>query len=533
MKNLLQKQKLNLAWLAWSLLTMPVFAAPPKVDYCFPAGGQRGQSVTTTLSGTFAKWPVQIWTDRKDVQVNAGKKKGEVSFSIHANALPGVCRFRVYDDQGASDLKAFIIGTVPELLEQNPNNDTNRPHDLKTLPVVINGKLEANNDVDVYSFDLKKGETLIAALEANHTLKSPMDGILQVLSENGFVLEQNDDLRGIDPRIVYTAKNTGKYFVRLFSFPATPTSSISFAGGASFVYRLTLTTGPFADHCMPLAINKEDTQTPKLVGWNIPERMAVQVSNGVVFADRLANICQVRQEPHATIVESQKNRMLSIPVTVSGCIEKEGEQDIYQFHAKKGEALQIKIEANGMDSPLDPVLQWRDASDKLVKEVFSKQLWTDPELTISTKTDGLQKIYVSDLHGRGGSNFVYRLRITKAEPEFSASLKGDAFVVTLGKSLEIPITVERRNGFSKPLKVTCIDLPNGVTAKTLEISAKAKTAKLELVAEKAGPAGPFQMIVMSDNGAKKEMVSAPAAALESTTTSLWITAVPPAKKKSK
>ena len=98
-----------------------------------------------------------------------------------------------------------------------------------------------------------------------------MDAVLQVVSADGFVLAQNDDDVGRDPRIVFEAPAAGTYIVRLFAFPATPDSSIRFAGGSAFVYRLTLTTGGFLDHAFPLAVGRDGPRAVEAIGWNIPE----------------------------------------------------------------------------------------------------------------------------------------------------------------------------------------------------------------------------------------------------------------------
>ena len=111
----------------------------------------------------------------------------------------------------------------------------------------------------------------MADLEANRHLGSPMDAVLQVVSPAGFVLAQNDDAVGRDPRIIFEAPARGTYIVRLFAFPSTPDSSIRFAGGDAFIYRLTLTTGGFLEHVFPLAVSKECPTTVTAIGTNIRE----------------------------------------------------------------------------------------------------------------------------------------------------------------------------------------------------------------------------------------------------------------------
>ena len=97
-----------------------------------------------------------------------------------------------------------------------------------------------------------------------------MDAVLQVVSQEGLVLAQNDDDVGRDPRIVFEAPSAGTYIVRLFAFPAKPDSSIRFAGGSDYVYRLTLTTGGFIDYAFPLAVGRDGPKAVEAIGWNIP-----------------------------------------------------------------------------------------------------------------------------------------------------------------------------------------------------------------------------------------------------------------------
>ena len=90
---------------------------------------------------------------------------------------------------------------------------------------------------------MKKGQTLVASLEANRTLRSPMDAMLQIVSADGFVLDENNDFHGLDPQIAFTAKKDGTYIARVYAFPSSPDSSIRFFGSDACIYRLTLTTG--------------------------------------------------------------------------------------------------------------------------------------------------------------------------------------------------------------------------------------------------------------------------------------------------
>src|SRR5690606_24365660 len=151
-----------------------------------------------------------------------------------------------------------------------PNDDPAQPQTIEPGAVTINGRLAKSGDVDGYAVSLKAGETLVASMLANEGLGSPMDAVLEVATPEGFVLAHQDDDRGLDPLLIFQAPADGTYVIRTFAFPATPTSSIRFAGGADFIYRLTITTGGFLDYPAPLAVNRESPEPVEIHGWNVP-----------------------------------------------------------------------------------------------------------------------------------------------------------------------------------------------------------------------------------------------------------------------
>src|SRR5215471_1979186 len=258
--------------------TSSAFAAPPAITYLYPAGAQRGTTVEVTAAGTFDA-STKVWASGKGASVEATKTAGKFKVTVAKDAIPGVYWLRAYNDDGASTLRPFIVGTLPEVTEKEPNDDFKKPHILDGS-CVVNGKLEKSGDVDCFAVQLKKGQTLVASLEANHTLRSPMDGMLQILSADGFVLEENNDFHGLDPQIAYTAKKDGTYIARVYAFPSQPDSSIRYFGSEACVYRLTLTTGAFADFVLPLAVSQDATQV-EVEGWNLtPESRKLTVAPG-------------------------------------------------------------------------------------------------------------------------------------------------------------------------------------------------------------------------------------------------------------
>ena len=116
--------------LPWLLVATAACAAPPKVDYFFPAGAQRGTTVEVTVGGVFERWPVKAWASAKGIDVKPAKVNGKIVVTVADDVEPGVHHIRLFDEQGASIARPFIVGLLPETLEKEPNDDPKKPHVL-------------------------------------------------------------------------------------------------------------------------------------------------------------------------------------------------------------------------------------------------------------------------------------------------------------------------------------------------------------------------------------------------------------------
>jgi hypothetical protein len=220
--------------------------------------GTRGTSVEVQLFGKLPESGVQFWTHAPGLSwepIVAEGKKDLYRVSIDANAEPGVRFVRVFDATGASKLLRFVIGTLPETNESEPNDALKQAQAIEADPILINGVLQARNDVDLFRVRVKAGATLVASVNAQRDLASPLDACLQIIDLRGNVLRQNLDAFGLDPMTSWTAKEDAEVIVRVYGYPAAPDSTISFAGGEDYAYRLTLSSNASGD----AAIAMDDT----------------------------------------------------------------------------------------------------------------------------------------------------------------------------------------------------------------------------------------------------------------------------------
>lgn len=516
----------------------PVIAGGPVLRHFLPAGGARGTTVEVTAAGAFERWPVQAWSSGTGLTFEPTKERGKFVVRVAADASAGPHLVRLDDSEGASALRPFIVGAVPEVLEKEPNDEISKAQALDMAAVIVNGRLQQAGDVDCFALKLRRGQTLVADLAAHEALGSPMDGVLQVVSGDGFVLEQNHDYAGLDPRVVFRAPADATYVVRLFAFPAVPDASIQHAGGPDYVYRLTLTTSGFADHAFPLAVGPDGPETVALVGWSLPEAArcltvppADEDGLATLFHPLLAGPVRLRREPHPSVVASDANarhrpQSLSIPVTVSGRLNRPGAAHAYRFPLRKGEQVSFGIESRSLGFLLDAALVLTDDAGKPLARAEAAALNRDPELAFTALAEGTYRLEVRDHQGGGGPRHVYRLRATVARPDFDLKLASDRFVLMAGGSVEVPVTIERRNGFGGQIELTTEGLPAGVrsTAAVLAAGSAGGTVRLTAAPAAAAVSGPIHMLghVRGKDGVVRRARAA-IEGLPQTTTDLWLT----------
>jgi hypothetical protein len=528
-------------------------AAPPKVTTVFPPGAARGASVIVTAAGDFPSWPLKIWSDQQGLTWVAEKDKGKFKVTVAADATPGVAWIRAYGDEGPSAPRPFIIGAIPEVDDTEPNDVPDKSQRV-TLPVTINGRLAKSGDVDSFAFELKAGQTVVAALTANQVLGAPMDGVLQIcrLREPGVdgiavertetvVLEHNDDARGLDPQASFTASKDGRYVVRIFAFPAEAGSGIAFSGADNFVYRLTITVGGFLDHPLPMALARGQAVELQLRGWNLagPSAKATWSGNsgedlawGVFHPEAtgawklpIVDYPSLSAEAGATVDRPQS---LVIPCVVSGEIGSTRESHAFRFAAKKGARVRLQVESRSLGFPLDAVLSILDSSGKVAAEADdSTRNDRDPVIAFNPPADGEYRAVVRDLHHRGGLRFAYRLTIAPIVADFSIDA-GESHLLAAGKTLELAVTLNRQENYAEPIVLRVEGLPEGVTAEEVPSStgASAKGVKLVVKAKEGLPPwqGPIRIIGES-KGSKglKRYASYSLSGSSERLTTVWLT----------
>lgn len=521
-----------------------VDAAVPTVSHIYPGGCQVGKTTDITITSNQADKRLQVWCDRKGVVFEPGEKPAHYKVAVAPDVRSGLCWVRFFNDEGSADARPFLLGTSAEINETEPNNRLDEATAAKELPVIANGVLEKSADVDCFQFEASAGQTIVASVTANEWLGSPVDCVLQVVSPAGFVVTQNDDDHGNDPQVVVKAETSGTYVARVFGFPDKPNSTVNFAGAATFVYRLQITNAAFLDHTQPLAVNSADVQNLQAVGWNVPKGQTVKPvvredgrSADVSIAN--GNWRELPAFPVPVVVESEQSakQLVTIPVAVSGVLSEPKQVDGYSFAAKKGDNLWFRCLSRSLGQPTDPVIRVVNADGTTLKEHDDIARYKeDCDLTYRIPSDGTYGVEVRDRFDAGGWRFAYVLVIEKVVPDYSLSLAAGHFVLKPDKPLEIPVTVNRLNGFSGEITVSFNGLPNGVKAEPVVSLPKGDTAKsvklkLSMAADTEFASGVIAVTGKSDTHVR--IATAPTSIADQSIPTVWLTTigVKPAKAK--
>ncbi len=194
----------------------------PLIGSFFPLGGPAGQPLEVELRG----WNLT----RPNLVLDA------------AAAGPSIREFTLPDTRGFR----YEVGTLPEILEGEPNNDHETARAM-TIPVVANGRIDEPGDIDIYRVDAEAGQSLAIEVVARR-LGSPLDAVVHVAAADGQVIGWNDDRMSkdghlhlddgllthhADPGLTVEPVTDGPLWIRV--------ADTRHAGGPAYGYRLRVT----------------------------------------------------------------------------------------------------------------------------------------------------------------------------------------------------------------------------------------------------------------------------------------------------
>lgn len=497
--------------------TVLASAEAPKLEALFPAGGQAGSSFVLTASGK-VEADARLWTSAPGVYFVPNGKKREWQVTLAADAPRGLHLVHCANADGASEPRWFSIGSLPESIEAEPNDEVARPQAVEKLPATINARLDKSGDMDGYAVKLEAGQTLVAAVEA-YSIGSGADMLANLMDEKGTRLHTASDSRNLDPLLVFKAPRAGRYIVQLAGFAHPPAADVRFTGGSTLVYRLHLSAGPVVTQIYPAAVAAAGKTEVELTGHNLdpqkarltlePKDLRREGDLGFVTPPGALQPLQVLVTAKPAAVEKEPNNKreqataLLAGAAVGGRITDKADVDRFAILMKKGEKLQARLFAKRIGIPLDALLKVEAPDGKLLTSADDEsEQRPDPVVTWTAAADGPHHLVVEDLFHQGGADKAYVIEVSAPAPGFEVTL-ADAkpVVIEAGKPVSLKATVKLLNGFKEPLIARVANLPAGVAAPEVAVPEKGGEVEIRLQAATLAPRGgqPVQVEIWSKN----------------------------------
>lgn len=492
-------------------------ATDPTSTHIFPAGGRRGTTVDVRIGGECLPPLSRIRAESEGVtfpevlgpraqprgEPSLRRRPGELHINypkeweskieIAADAPVGQRLWWLTCARGGTGGRPFLIGELPEFIETESNSAPEKAEQL-TLPVTLNGQIDGERDMDYFTFSATAGEVIVADVIAAR-IGSPLNAVLEFHDEKGRRLQVQEIRMGSDPVIALRVPATGK--IR-FSV-----ANLSAPGGPHFVYRITLSKEPYARLAFPSGGRVGESRELELLALMgeakfgaLKKSVQFPMSTGTFSWSPAGGIGNLQLEAGLLpeLVEQEPNdrtdiaTKVAVPVTINGRLETAGDEDWFGFEARQGTPLMIACQNAGLGLPTLPILTICNAAGQELAKASAIDVperlpridaWVPP-------ADGTYFLRMRDVQQgvAGGPEFVYRISVSPAQPDFELVLKSDAANHLPGSRTELDVTLLRRGGFMGPVKVTAQGLPEGVRAEPLEIPPGVPSGKLVLVSEK-------------------------------------------------
>jgi hypothetical protein len=504
----------------------------PYVESTFPLGGQRGKTVEISLAGRNLD----------------GTKK--MTLNVASDAPRGRQEIRFAAPKGYSNLIPFDVSEHPDFTETETNDASANE---VTAPVVVNGRIGVEKDVDRFKFKSDKDQKLVCEVQA-YRFGSPLDALLILEDAKGAVLQQNDDAAAADARIEFDAKKDAEYVLSL--------RDLTSRGGENFPYRLTIRPPSASDAGFVVRFTPDAPrvnrgghtrircEVTRSGGFDGPVRMSFEDLPTGVISDPLvispapssglilisatkdaplgafpikligtgtAGGQQVTRTAEPMVADKPvRQAYLTVieqaPFTVEAAtlaaeIEQNGVARIEVFSQRRdGFSGEIKLTAEGFSAGKDPITKSFTVSEGLIKSGESMhrvKLTAKQDSEVGTRTIVIRGEATID--GAPVVQYSRPVPITVTQIPFVISSTLSRLIVTAlptnaqsaASETATTIKLDRRAGFTNDVELSLEGLPKGVIVTLDKIPAAAAETTMKLVATQEAPPGTNTLTVVA------------------------------------
>lgn len=400
--------------------------------------------------------------------------------TIAPDAPLGVHEVRCQGFYGLSNPRRFIVESVPQSVEIEPNNDPELATEI-ALPIAVHGRSEGNADVDYFRFTGTGGERVSIRVEAR-TIDSRMEPRLALLDSLGNTIAQGRPGADGETRIDLRLPGNGSYFVKIHD--------ALYQQGSGYVYRLCVGPWPRIESVYPPSILPGTTARVTVYGFGLPggvdsefdldgarlQKLELDVSMPNDVSERVVDSGRI--EAHQSLIDAIDMRVgnapfqsepfriasagapvvleqegnnapeaaqsLTLPCEVAGRFYPRGDVDWYSFEAEQGDVWFIDVVSNRLGWPSDPSLLVQQLSvDEQGVETVKNVVFlddvprpndsqtrsgrhefdvrsTDPSYRFEAPAKGRYRIFLRDAaaSARSDARWTYRLTVRRPTPDY-------------------------------------------------------------------------------------------------------------------
>ncbi|MBF0197068.1 MAG: PPC domain-containing protein, partial [Planctomycetes bacterium] len=425
----------------------------------------------------------------------------QLSLKVPANCPPGFYEMRAVSPQGVSQPIRFVISSLTQVKEEEPNDNIQSAYPLPPLPACVNGQI-LPGESDIFSFSGKKNESIGIQVYARALIPYLADAVpgwfqavISVTDSRGRELAYADDyFFQPDPYLLFTPPKDGTYYLTI--------RDAIYRGRDDFVYRIEMGQLPHVKAIYPLGGNRNDTTEIELMGdflpysklsFNPQSKGYNTLKNNTLTLNELSllsppqfalsSLTEVREE-------TMGNDIQEIPRVINGRILKKGESDRYQFHAKQGEQIHISIQARQLGSPIDAAIRIFSPEGKRLKTFddhpdITQGMQThhaDPYTTFDIPADGVYSIEVYDIQNQYGPEYAYRLILKLPVAHFALRVSPSAISIPPSGTGVFMIHAHRSSAMKQEIRLSLDPTLPGVTLSGTTIAPESDSVVMTLSA---------------------------------------------------
>jgi len=407
----------------------------------------------------------------------------KVRVTIAEDAEAGMRQLRVAGKTGLSNPVRFVVGQLPELCEQEPNDQRGAATAVESLPMVLNGQIMPG-DVDCFSFRASQGQKIVVDVAARRLVPYLADAVpgwfqatVAVFDSDGRQIAFADDFRfDPDPALLCEAPADGEYVLEI--------RDAIYRGREDFTYRVAVGELPLVTGIFPLGGRAGRRTLVAVEGWNLtPDQRKLDLApdgvgprtislDGGGWTSRTVAFA-VNDLPESTEREPGNGEApaesLTLPGIVNGRIDRPGDWDVFRINARKGQRIIAEVNARRLGSPLDSLLKLTDDRGTLVginddHEDIGQGLVThhaDSLLDVEAPHTGVYLLHIRDTQNHGGAEYAYRLRVSRPRPDFELRVVPSTVNARRGMTVPIQVFALRKDGLSGEIALRLVDAPKG------------------------------------------------------------------------